>query len=143
MKKNLPAAEPYLMHFDEIGDPAIGFLITTQQANKLPFAVKRVFWVYNTPTTVKRGGHANKITQEIMIAVHGSVTVQTESGSGQIETFELKDPKTGLFIPDYCWLTISFSPGAVLVCLASTDFDETDYILDLEEFRKMNKNSLK
>ena len=141
MKKNLPGPEPYLMQFEKIGDASSGFLATSQQAALLPFAVKRVFWVYGTPDAVKRGGHANKVTEEVMIAVQGSVSVQTESASGQLQNFELSDPTFGLYIPTYCWLSISFSPGAVLVCLASTDFDAADYIQDREEFRELIKSA--
>src|SRR5688572_28905185 len=139
MKQYLPGPEPYIIQFEKIGGAAGGFLVTSQRAGNLPFAMKRVFWVYQTPENVQRGGHANKATEEIMVAVQGSVTVQTESWSGQIQTFELKDPTVGLYIPTYCWLTISFSPDAVLVCLTSTDFDEADYIQDLDEFRKRVK----
>ena len=135
MTNYLPGPEPYLLSFDQIGSAALGQLISTQQAGNLPFAVKRVFWVFNTPPDVQRGNHANKVTQEVMIAVQGAVTVETESRSGQKQTFTLNDPQKGLYIPTYCWLTINFAPGTILLCLTSTDFDEADYMLDLAEFR--------
>ena len=139
MANNLPAANPYLLKFDQIGQAGTGVLVTTQQSDNLPFAVKRVFWVLEAFSEVKRGNHANKITEEVMVALSGAVTVQTESRSGQKQTFELTDPAIGLYIPPYCWLTISFSPGTVLLCLASTDFDEADYIQDLAGFRSYQK----
>lgn len=139
MANNLPAAEPYLLKFEQIGAAETGVLVTSQQAANLPFAVKRVFWVLNTPSEVKRGGHANKVTEEIMVALNGAVTVETESRSGQKQTFELNDPAVGLYIPTYCWLTIKFAPATTLLCLASTDFDEADYIQDFEVFRSFQQ----
>ena len=135
MANNLPAAEPYLLKFEQIGNAGTGVLVTSQQAANLPFPVKRVFWVLETPEAVKRGNHANKVTEEVMVALCGAVTVETESRSGRKQTFELNDPAVGLYIPTYCWLSIGFTPGTVLLCLASTDFDEADYIHSLAEFR--------
>lgn len=134
MTNYLPASEPYLLTFHQIGSVGAGQLVSTQQAQNLPFAVKRVFWVFDTPPETRRGQHANKITEEVMIAVQGAVTVETESRSGQTQTFTLRDPQQGLYIPPYCWLNIQFAPGTVLLCLTSTDFDEADYILDRQEF---------
>jgi hypothetical protein len=139
MANKLPATAPYLLKFDRIGHAGTGILVTSQQAASLPFAVQRVFWVLETPSEVERGGHANKITEEIMVALHGSVTVETENRSGRKQTFELNDPAVGLYIPAYCWLSIRFAPGTVLLCLASTDFDETDYIQEITEFRNFQQ----
>lgn len=139
MAKNLPGSQPYLLSFDCIGNASSGSLITTQQEANLPFAVKRVFWVNNTPDGIVRGNHANKQTQEIMVVVAGSVKVETESITGEKATFELDDPTVGLYIPTYCWLRIFFSPGTTLVCLASTDFEASDYILDLATFRSFQQ----
>ena len=134
MANNLPATEPYLLKFEQIGAADTGVLVTSQQAANLPFPIKRVFWVLKTPEEVKRGGHANKVTEEIMVAINGAVTVETESRTGRKQTFELNNPAVGLYIPTYCWLTISFAPATILLFLASTDFDEADYIQEHSEF---------
>ena len=139
MDKKIPGQEPYILHFEQTGDLASGFLATTQKASILPFAVQRIFWVYQTPVSVKRGDHANKLTEEIMVAVSGVVTVETETLNGQKQIFELNNPTSGLYIPTYCWLTISFTPSTVLLCMASTDFDEADYIHDKTVFRSFQK----
>ena len=128
---------PYLLRFEQFGDAVSGFITSTQQAANLPFAVKRIFWTYDTPTEKSRGGHANKQTQEIMVVVTGEAIVETENLTGKNETFRLDDKNTGLYIPANCWLTIKLQPGTILLCLASTDFDATDYIRDYNEFRSL------
>ncbi|WP_242927690.1 sugar 3,4-ketoisomerase [Pontibacter vulgaris] len=129
-------APPYLLHFDQIGEQDFGFIASTQQASNLPFAVKRVFWTYATPAGVIRGNHANKTTQEVLIAITGSITVTADSGQGSIE-FVLDSPSVGLYIPALCWTNLHFSEGTVAVCLASTDFEESDYIRDYQDFRSI------
>ena len=136
-KKHKPGPDPYLLRFDQIGDAASGFITSTQQAANLPFAVKRIFWTYDTPTEKSRGGHANKLTQEIMVVVAGGVEVETETLTGIKENFRLNDTNTGLYIPANCWLNIRLQPGTILLCLASTDFDPTDYIRDYDQFRRL------
>lgn len=125
--------KPYLILFDQIGNPAEGFLATTQYAEKLPFPVKRVFWTHGIPFGVARGNHANQQTQEVLVAVNGSIEVKAEWADGQ-ETFTLNSPASGLYIPALRWTTLRFSEGAIAVCLASTDFSEDDYIRDYASF---------
>ncbi len=125
--------KPYLILFDRIGNRAAGFLTTTQYAEKLPFPVRRVFWTYGIPGGVARGNHANKQTEEVLVAVSGSIEIEAEWAGGK-ETFTLSSPTSGLYIPALCWTTLHFSEAAVAVCLASTDFSEDDYIRDYAAF---------
>jgi 5-deoxy-D-glucuronate isomerase len=130
----LPAL-PYLLYFDQIGEQSTGFLASTQQASQIPFAVKRAFWIYGTPAGAVRGNHANKATEEVLVAVNGSITITADMGAGKEETFVLDSPTTGLYIPAMCWTRLSFAPGTIALCIASTDFDEEDYIRDYAAFR--------
>ncbi|WP_242922751.1 sugar 3,4-ketoisomerase [Pontibacter liquoris] len=127
---------PYILTFDSIGSLSEGFLTTTQQAQQLPFAVKRVFWMHGTPAAVVRGRHANVETQEVLVALTGSINVKTETAESSA-VFELKHPDQGLYIPAMCWTELTFSPGAIALCLASTDFSEADYIRDHALFKKL------
>ncbi|WP_240773222.1 FdtA/QdtA family cupin domain-containing protein [Pontibacter sp. SGAir0037] len=126
--------QPYLIQFDQIGSAVEGYIATTQYAEKLPFQVKRVFWTYNIPAGVVRGNHANKATQEVLVAVQGAIRVEAEWGKGQ-QVFLLNSPAIGLYIPPLCWTRLSFQDGAMAVCLTSTDFSEEDYIRDYQEFQ--------
>lgn len=128
---------PYLLPFDSIGSVAEGFITTTQHHERLPFAVKRVFWTHATPPEVIRGRHALKATEEILIALSGRIGVKAETGE-KVEKFELKDAQQGLYIPAMCWTELTFSAGAIGLCLASTDFNEADYILDYQYFRRLS-----
>lgn len=127
---------PYLLYFEQLGNASEGYLTTTQYADRLPFEVKRVFWTYGIPSGVERGNHANKMTEEVLIAISGNITVKAEWSGGE-EEFKLNSPNCGMYIPALCWTTLSFSSDAIAVCLASTDFSEKDYIRDYPTFVKM------
>ncbi|WP_181305711.1 FdtA/QdtA family cupin domain-containing protein [Rufibacter sp. XAAS-G3-1] len=126
------SSEPYLLSFRCLPD-ASGTLISTQDATGLPFAARRVFWVFAQAQETERGGHAHRTTQEVLTVVQGSVRVVTETAQGK-EVFALATPAQGLYIPPFCWITVHPSPGAILCCMTSTVFEETDYIRDREEF---------
>lgn len=130
------SAIPYLLHFTEVGSDALGYIASTQLAQHIPFQIKRVFWTYGTPAGVVRGQHANKATEEVLVALSGSITVETDNGRSQ-ETFVLDSPSKGLYIPAMCWTDLRFAPGTIALCLTSTDFDEADYIRDHAVFTRM------
>ena len=102
----------------------------------VPFEVKRVYWTYYTPNEVLRGGHAHKRLEQMIFAVSGRIVFRVEDRFGAKYVFELEKPNIGLYIPPYTWRDIQFSHSAVLLCLASTHYEETDYIRDYEEYRK-------
>lgn len=138
----LPLPEkPYLIEFDNSGNPAEGYISSTQYASKVPFTIKRVFWTYDTPEEVVRGRHAHVATQQVLIALNGQVKVTLDNGKGLQETYELLTPATGLFLPSMYWADIRFSKGAILLSLTSTDFEESDYIRDFKLFLEAVKKS--
>ncbi|MDX5422512.1 MAG: FdtA/QdtA family cupin domain-containing protein [Hymenobacteraceae bacterium] len=130
------SAIPYLLQFTEVGSDAIGYIASTQLAQHVPFRIRRVFWTYGTPQQVQRGQHANKATEEVLVALTGSITVETDNGKDK-DTFLLDTPTKGLYIPAMCWTNLHFAEGTVGLCLASTDFDDADYIRDYAVFRRM------
>ncbi|AKD03418.1 FdtA/QdtA family cupin domain-containing protein [Pontibacter korlensis] len=129
-------ATPYLLSFHRVGSPEVGFITSTQLAENIPFEIKRVFWTQDTPLGVERGHHANMATEEVLIALSGSIKVLTDTGREK-QGFELTHPQEGLYIPAMCWTELYFSEGATALCLTSTDFSEADYIRDYNRFRKL------
>ncbi len=130
-----------LVKFKSIGSAAEGFITTTQHAQNLPFAVKRVFWTHATPPDVVRGQHAHFSTEQLLVAVQGQVKVVVDNGH-TTQTFILTTPETGLYLPPMHWAVIYFEEGAILLCLASTDFSEQDYIRQYDAFLKQVNNTI-
>ncbi len=128
--------KPYLFEINRIGNSSIGF-ISVAENKSMPFAVQRVYWTYFTPHEVIRGHHAHKNLQQVLIAVAGNITVNTIDCEGRKETFQLTKPNVALYVPSMCWRTLQFSHSAVLVCLASSEFEESDYIRDIDKFNSL------
>lgn len=128
---------PYLIHFSKLGDPSIGYISVTQDQRTVPFEVKRIFWTYYTPESIVRGRHAHHATQQVLIAVAGRIIVTTELVNGTIETFRLEDPNVGLYIPPHAWHTMQYSHSAVQLVLTSAAYEESDYIRNHDEFKRI------
>ena len=128
---------PHLIQFPKLGAPDIGYIsVCDPRQNPLPFEVQRVFWTYYTPESIVRGRHAHHRTEQVLVAVAGRLTVITELATGELQTFRLENPNEGLYVPPNAWHTIQHSHTAVQLVLASSAFDEADYIRDYNEFRQ-------
>tara|TARA_Y100000385_G_C13109280_1_gene651301 strand:- start:12883 stop:13275 length:393 start_codon:yes stop_codon:yes gene_type:complete len=101
----------------------------------VPFEIKRVYYLFDVPSSAYRGGHAHINQLELLVALSGSFEVKLNNGKS--ETFvTLNKPDKGLLINKGVWRELeNFSSGAVCLVLASDVFDETDYIRDFETFK--------
>jgi len=131
--------KPYWIHFTGIGDEEVGYISVAQANSHIPFDIKRVYWVYQTPEHIERGNHAHKVCKQVLIAVNGLVEIELENTQGMKETFSLNTPSIGLFVPVLHWRKITMTKDAVLLCLASEEFEESDYIRDHEVFISTKK----
>lgn len=108
--------------------------LTVAEGASLPFAVSRVYWVYDVPGGEHRGGHAHKHCRELIVAVSGAFTVTLDNGKGK-KSFLLNHPYQGLLVDTCVWRTLDdFSSGAVCLVLAEDTFSEDDYIRDYDDF---------
>jgi len=105
----------------------------------IPFEIKRVYYLYDIPSNATRGGHSHKNLQQVLIAISGSFDVVLKDGKST-EKVTLNKPNKGLHIKNNIWRELeNFSSGAVCLVLASTVYNEDDYIRDFNEFLKLKK----
>lgn len=133
----MPVKDPVIIQFPKLGDSSIGYISVTEQLMSIPFEVKRIFWTYYTPESIVRGRHAHHVTEQVLIAVAGRITVTTELADGTIQTFRLEDPHVGLYVPPHAWHTMQYSHSAVQLVLASAAYTESDYIRNYNQFREV------
>ena len=128
---------PHLLPFSKLGASDIGYISVTENAKSLPFDVQRLFWTYYTPESIVRGRHAHYRTEQVLIAAAGRIIVTVELADSTTQLFRLEEPNVGLYIPPNAWHTMQYSHSAVQLVLASTPYDEADYIRDYAQFRQV------
>jgi len=103
----------------------------------VPFAIKRVYYLYDVPGGADRGGHAHRGLQQLIVAASGSFAVTLDDGSSR-RTVALNRSYYGLYMPNLIWRELTdFCSGAVCLVFASLPYDEGDYIRDYDEFLAM------
>ncbi len=101
----------------------------------MPFAIKRVYWIYDVPGGAARGGHAYETLEEFFVAISGSFDVEVEDGA-ETKTFCLNRSYRGLYVPRMIWRELrNFSTNSVCLILASLPYNEDDYVRDRAAFR--------
>lgn len=129
-------AECELMEFVTITDSR-GKLTVIEGNDRLPFNIRRVYYLYDVPNGVVRGAHAHKELQQLIIALSGSLDIVLDNGTER-RRFRLDQPNRGLLVGSMIWRSLeNFSDGAVCCVLASAPHLESDYIRDYNEFVTM------
>jgi len=117
-----------------------GNLSFAEQYKHMPFEIRRVYWVYDVPGGVARGGHAEKNNEELIIALSGAFEIVVDDGE-KTKTFVLNRSYYGLYIPKGLWREIKeFSTNALALEFGSIPYSADDYIRDYEEYRRFCKS---
>ncbi|MGB2231738.1 MAG: sugar 3,4-ketoisomerase, partial [Flavobacteriaceae bacterium] len=100
----------------------------------IPFNIKRVYYLYDVPSTAYRGGHSHIDQTELLIPLSGSFEVVLDNGNER-KSVLLNKPDKGLLINTGIWRELqNFSSGSVCLVLSSGEFDEADYIRSYKDF---------
>lgn len=111
-----------------------GNLSFIEEENHIPFKIRRVYWIYDVPGGEFRGSHAFKESEEFIVAISGSFDVVLHDGIDE-KNFSLNRSYYGLFVPKLVFRRLeNFSTNSLALILASTPFNENDYIRDFEKF---------
>lgn len=122
-----------IINFNDLGDER-GKLVVIEGGQAIPFDIKRVFYIYESDSTVVRGEHANRESEFVLINVAGTSKVRITDGKEEF-IVELNKPMMGVYIPKMIWKDMyDFSSDSVLLVLASTHYDGREYIRNYEEY---------
>ena len=103
--------------------------------SKLPFDIKRIFYLHDVPSGSQRGGHALKTTFQLLIPISGSFEVMVNDGATETAV-TLNNPIKGILIPMMVWRELrNFSAGAVCLVVASNEYSEKDYFRNWDAFK--------
>lgn len=122
-----------LYDFPLLGDER-GSLIVMDKHSGVPFAPKRVYYLFGTAEGASRGFHAHKKLHQIAVCVSGRCRMVLDNGAVR-EDIWLESPTLGVDLPPMLWHEMhDFTPDCVLLVMASQDYDEKDYIREYVDF---------
>lgn len=129
-----------VIQFAELGDER-GKMVVIEGGRAIPFDIKRVFYIYGADSSVVRGQHANRESEFVLINVAGKSKVRVTDGTEE-GIVALNTPMMGVYISKMIWKEMyDFSSDSVLLVLASTHYDDGEYIRDYEEYLKIMKEN--
>jgi dTDP-4-dehydrorhamnose 3,5-epimerase-like enzyme len=116
-----------------------GNITVLESIKDIQFNFKRIYYLYDIPGGESRGGHAHKNLHQLLVAAGGSFDVKLDDGEEK-KIVNLNRPNFGLQIVPGIWRELkNFSSGAICLVLASTEYNEADYIRNYEDFLKYKK----
>ncbi len=131
----MQSTDPQLIELPKITDLR-GNLSFIEPPKSVPFDIARCYWVYDVPSGLSRDGHAYYTSWELIVALNGAFDVEVDDGH-RVSAFRLRRPNQGLLVPPMHWRTIeNFTTNGVALVLASTLYDQDDYILDYSKFKR-------
>ena len=137
MKKHPSVYDCSVIELPRIQNRA-GNITPVYNDKNIPFAIKRVFYLYDIPGGEDRGAHAHKECHQFLIAASGSFEIELDDGVNK-RTVALNRPYFGLHIPPGIWAAEKgFSSGAVCLVLTSELYQEEDYIRTYEKYLSFN-----
>lgn len=137
--KRTSIADVCRLELPRIEDPR-GNLTFVEAPLHLPFAIERVFWIYDVPGGETRGAHADRHAEQFIVALSGSFRIVVDDGSGKAE-FLLNRSYWGLYLPPRIWRFMDdFSTNAVALVLSSTAYDPESYVRDFDEFSALKRS---
>lgn len=129
----MPLSDCRLIDLPKISDPR-GNLTFVQDHDQIPFAIKRVYYLYDVPGGATRAGHAHRALHQLIIAMSGSFDITLDDGR-ETKKIHLNRSYIGLYVCPMIWRDIdNFSSGSVCMALASAPYDEADYFRSYEDF---------
>ena len=129
---------PNIIILPEIGELNKGYISLIQVNDLLPFNPKRIYWIHGVKEETKRGGHYHHKLEQVIICISGELEVSLENLKGIKKTYILNKANKALYVPPGYWRDIIFHENAILLCIASENYDENDYVRSYREFKNIS-----
>ncbi|MDD5528280.1 MAG: FdtA/QdtA family cupin domain-containing protein [Patescibacteria group bacterium] len=142
MEKKEIVKNCYYLEAEKYKDGFDGWLGILEHKKQVPFAIKRVYFIYNLVNheNVVRGKHAHKQLEQAMFCINGSCDIMVDDGVKR-EKIKLDKTHTGLYLGPKLWHEMrNFDNNCILLVLASDFYDAGDYIRDYQKFIEHIKN---
>lgn len=125
---------PQIIHIKSVAAEGMGALSFFEGERDVPFAIKRIYYIYGAPKGVQRGGHAHKALRQLLWCPYGSILIRLDDGKEKAEVL-LDDPTKGLIVEHFMWREMIWQQENSVLCVAADSYyDAADYIRDYDTF---------
>ena len=102
----------------------------------LPFKPQRLFWLHHIAPGQWRGRHGHRESELVIVPLHGGCQVHLDDARVK-ETVTIDDPARALYVGTWVWHELTdFAPGSAILVIASTFYEEAEYLRDYETFKR-------
>lgn len=116
-----------------------GELSFVEAGKDIPFAVRRLYWIYGAQQDTHRGFHAHTLNRQLLFCPYGSISIILDDGETK-ETILLDSPSEGLILTPGLWREIIWNASDSVLCVAASEYyDPDEYIRDYDEFLAYRK----
>ena len=127
----------YVLDINTVKDPR-GCLSSLEATQDIPIEIKRIFYMHHVVTD--RGGHAHIDTDQVIIAMSGTINIRLFDGTNT-EEYILNDCTKGLYVPRLTFTDLyDFSPDAVCLVLANTHYDMKKSLRNMHDYLEYINN---
>lgn len=120
-----------------------GSLTYIYNSEHIPFDIQRTFFTYDVPGGEDRGAHAHQETEQFLVSAMGAFEVRIDDGR-ETDIVRLERAFYGLYIPTMVWAEqIRFSSGGICLVMASSPYNEAEYVREYQDFLNLKKWSEK
>ena len=118
-------------------EEARGLLTVGEVERQLPFPPRRYFVISNVPDENIRGEHAHLALHQFLVCLAGSVVAEVDDGRTR-RAVVLDTPRVGLHMAPMVWgAQHHYSRDAVLLVLASREYEASDYVREYARFLEL------
>jgi len=111
-----------------------GSMVVGEFDTQLPFQPRRFMVLHAVPTRQVRGEHAFKQTEQFIVCLQGQCALVVDDGAARREV-QLSEKHVGIHVPPMVWsVQYKFSQDALVLVLASREYDPADYVRDYDAF---------
>ena len=104
----------------------LGSLTAIEGNSDVPFEIRRVYYITGVPENETRGFHSHRQLEQVLLCLNGNVKIRVKTPHEE-EIISLQEDSRGLYIGHMVWREMfDFTPGAVLMVLASEHYTEED-----------------
>lgn len=107
-----------------------------EMGKALDFQPRRIFWLHHVAPNQWRGRHGHRESKLLFVPLNGSCRAHLDDGKVK-ETVTLDDPTTALYIAPWVWHELTdFAPQTAVMIIASSLYEEAEYLRDYEVFKR-------